>query len=152
MSSVDSKSGVLPADSSLINPDFIRRLLEQRVQHKQEVTFHLAEAEKHGAADEALASMIQAAEKIVAIMFPAAPKAADAPHQAKADAPQQAKTEGVSGSPTWTEPTLTVVAKAAEPLTDNAAPTTDGPGVVTSDDRTETSGNVWRTKFLRSGT
>jgi hypothetical protein len=75
MNAVDSQSGFLPIDSSLINPEFIRRLQEQRVLYKREVAFHLAEAEKHGAADEALASMIQAAEKVVAIMFPAPTKA-----------------------------------------------------------------------------
>jgi hypothetical protein len=78
MSKVDSKLGLLPVDSSLINPEFIRRLQEQRVLHKQKAALHLAEAEKHGAADEAVASMIQAAEKIAAVMFPAATKAADA--------------------------------------------------------------------------
>src|ERR1700681_1168034 len=109
MSAVDSMSGGLPVDSSLINPEFIRRLQEQRVLHKREVAFHLAEAEKHGAADEALASMIQAAEKIVAIMFPASTKADDAP--------DEATTEDVSGSPSWTEAKMAVVGKAAGPLT-----------------------------------
>src|SRR5271156_5079208 len=103
MNAMDSKSGILPLDSSLINPEFIRRLQEQRVLHKREVAFHLAEAEKYGAADEALASMIQAAEKIVAIMFPAPTKAADAP--------DEATTEDVSGSQSWRGATMSVVGK-----------------------------------------
>jgi len=144
MSAADSKSGVLPVDPSLINPEFIRRLQEQRVLHKREVAFHLAEAEKHGAADEALASMIQAAEKIVAIMFPAPTKAADAP--------DEATTEDVSGSPSWTEAKMAVVGKAAGPLTYNELPTTHGLEDLMSDDRTGKSGNLWRTRLLGSRT
>jgi hypothetical protein len=136
---MDSKSGVLPVDSSLINPEFIRRLQEQRVLHKREVAFHLAEAEKYGAADEALASMIQAAEKIVTIMFPAPTKAADAP--------DEATTEDVSGSPSWTEAAMAVVGKAAGP-TYNDLPTTHGLEDLMSGDRTGQSGNLWRTRLL----
>ena len=135
MSAVDSKSGVFPVDSSLINPEFILRLQEQRVLHKREVAFYLAKAEKHGAADEALVNMIQAAEKIVALMFPAPTKAADAP--------DEATTEDVSGSPSWTEATMAVVGKAAGPLTHNELPTTNGPQDLMSDDRTGKSGNVY---------
>src|ERR1700728_3479743 len=107
MSAVDSRSGVLPGDSSLINPEFIRRLQEQRVLHKREVAFHLAEVEKYGAADEALASMINAAEKIVAIMFPAPTKAADVPDEARAGE--------VSRGPNWTEAAMALAGKAAGP-------------------------------------
>jgi len=139
MSAVDSKSGVLPLDSSLINPDFIRRLQDQRVLHKREVAFHLAEAEKLGAADEALASMIQAAEKIVAIMFPALTKAADAP--------DEATTEDVSGSPSWREATMAAVGKAAGPTYDEL-PTTHGLETLMSEDRAGQSGNMWRTRLL----
>ena len=139
MSAVDSKSGVFPVDSSLINPEFILRLQEQRVLHKREVAFHLAEAEKYGAADEALASMIQAAEKIVAIMFPAPTKAAGAPYEAT--------TEDVSDSPSWTEAAMAVSGKPAEPTYDEL-PTTPGLENLTSDDRTGQSGNMWRTRLL----
>jgi hypothetical protein len=139
MSAMDSRSGVLPGDSSLINPEFIRRLQEQRVLHKREVAFHLAEVEKYGAADEALASMISAAEKIVAIMFPAPTKAADAPDEARA--------EEVSRGPSWTEAAMAVVGKAAGPTYDEL-PTTQGPENLMSDDRTEQSGNMWRTRLL----
>ena len=142
MGAVDSKAGVLPADSSLINPEFIRRLQERRVLHKREVAYHLAEAEKYGAADEALTSMIQAAEKIVAIMFPAPTKAADAP--------DEATTEDVSGSASRTEATMAVVGKAAGPLTHNELSTTHGQEDLMSDDRTGNSGNMWRTRLLRS--
>ena len=48
MNAVDAKSGLFPVDSSLINSEFIRRLQEQRVLHKREVAFHLAEVEKYG--------------------------------------------------------------------------------------------------------
>jgi hypothetical protein len=143
MRAVDSKSGVLPADPSLINPEFIRRLQEQRVLHKREVAFHLAEAEKHGAADEALASMIQAAEKIVAIMFPASTTAADAP---------EATTKDVSESPSRTEATMTVVGKAAGPLAHNEPTMTHGQDELMSDNRTGNGGNMWRARLLRSPT
>jgi hypothetical protein len=139
MSAVDSESGILPVGSSLINPEFIRRLQEQRVLHKREVAFHLAEAEKYGAADEALASMIQAAEKVVAIMFPAPTKAADAP--------DEATTEDLSGSPSWREATMAVVGKAAGPTYDEP-PTPHGLENLMSDDRTGQSGNAWRTRLL----
>ena len=139
MSAVDSESGILPVGSSLINPEFIRRLQEQRVLHKREVAFHLAEAEKYGAADEALASMIQAAEKVVAIMFPAPAKAADAP--------DEAPTEGVSVSPSWREATMAVVGQAAAPTHDEP-PTPHGLDALTSDDRAGPGGNAWRTRLL----
>ena len=139
MNAVDSKSGVLPVDSSLINPEFIRRLQEQRVLHKREVAFYLAKAEKHGAADEALVNMIQAAEKIVALMFPAPTKAADAP--------DEATTEDVSRSPSWTEAAMAVVGKAAGPTYDEL-PTTQGLENLMSDDRTGQSGNMWRARLL----
>lgn len=139
MSAVDSKPGVLPLDSSLINPEFIRRLQDQRVLHKREVAFHLAEAEKLGAADEALASMIQAAEKIVAIMFPAPTKAADIPDEATAG--------DVSGRPSWREATMAVAGKAAGPTYDEL-PTTHGLENLMSDDRAGKSGNMWRTRLL----
>jgi len=144
MRAADSKPGVLPADPSLINPEFIRRLQDQRVLHKREVAFHLAEAEKHGAADEALASMIQAAEKIVAIMFPAPTKAADAP--------AEATTKDVSESPSRTEATMTVVGKAAGPLTHNEPTMTHGQEDLMSDNRAGNSGNMWRARLLRSPT
>ena len=115
MNAMDSKSGSLSADPSLINPEFIRRLQEQRVLHKREVAFHLAEAEKYGAADEALTSMIQAAEKIVAILFPALPEAAHAP--------VEAAIEDMSGSAGWAA-AVAVVPKAAEPVTYNEPPVT----------------------------
>jgi hypothetical protein len=95
MNMMDSRSSAFPADTSLINPDFIRRLQEQRILHKREVAFYMAEAEKHGAADEALASMIQAAEKVVAILFPAGGRAADASVEAPA--------EDMRGAPDWTD-------------------------------------------------
>jgi len=139
MSAVDSRSGALSADLSLINPEFIRRLQEQRVLHKREVPFHLAEVEKHGAADEALASMIQAAEKVVAILFPAPTKAADAP--------DEATTEDLSGSPGWAAG-VAVVGKEAGPLTYNALPTSHGLEDPRSDDRTGQSGNAWRGRLL----
>jgi hypothetical protein len=139
MSAVDSRSGVLPVDSSLINPEFIRRLQEQRGLHKREVAFHLAAVEKYGAADEALASMIQAAEKIVAIMFPA-------PSQA-ADAPDEATTGDVSGSPSWTEAAMAAAGKAAGPSYDEL-PTPHGMETLMSDDRTGQGGNMWRTRLL----
>src|SRR5215469_404724 len=137
MRAADSKPGVLPADPSLINPEFIRRLQEQRVLHKRGVAFHLAEAEKLGAADEALASMIQAAEKVVAIMFPAPTKAADAPHEAT--------TETMSGSPNRL---MTVVGKAAAPLPHNELPTPHSQEDLKSDDRTGNSGNLWRASLV----
>jgi hypothetical protein len=147
MSTVDSNSRVLPVDSSLINPEFIRRLQEQRVLHKREVAFHLAEAEKYGAADEALASMIQAGEKIVAILFPAPTRAADAPDKAT----------NVSGSPSWTEAAMAAAGKAPGP-TYNEPPTPHGPephglephGLenVMAVDHTGQSGNMWRTRLL----
>jgi hypothetical protein len=143
MSAVDSKSGGLPVDSSLINPEFIRRLQEQRILHKREVAFYLAKAEKHGAADEALVNMIQAAEKIVALMFPAPTKAADAP--------DEATTEDVSGSPSWREATMAVVGKAAGPTSDEL-PTTHGLEDLISNDGTGKSGNMWRTRLLGSRT
>jgi len=141
MNAMDSKSGILPVDSSLINPEFIRRLQEQRVLHKREVAFHLAAAEKYGAADEAMASMIQAAEKIVAIMFPTPTKAADAP--------DEEMTENVSGSPGWREATMAVVGKAAGP-TDDELPAIHGLENLMSDDGTGKSGNMWRTRLLGS--
>jgi len=143
MSAVDSQSGALSADLSLINPEFIRRLQEQRVLHKREVTFHLAEVEKHGAADEALASMIQAAEKVVAVLFPTPTKAADAPDEATA--------EDVSGSPGWAAG-VAVVGKEAGPLTYNALPPSQGLEDPRSDDRTGQSGNAWRGRLLGSRT
>jgi hypothetical protein len=162
MTALASKSGLHSADPSLISPEFVQRLQEQRALHKREVTFHLAEAEKHGEADEALASMIEAAEKIVAIMGPAPTKAADAHREAKtvdapreaktADAPREAKTEVVNPGPSWTEPTLAVVAKAAEPTARNEAPMTSELEDDSSDEQTESRGNVWRTRLLRSGT
>jgi len=143
MSAVESRSGALSGDLSLINPEFIRRLQEQRVLHKREVTFHLAEVEKHGAADEALASMIQAAEKVVAILFPAPTKAADAP--------DEATTEDLGGSPGWAAG-VAVVGKEAGPLTYNALPTSHGLEDPRSDDRTGQSGNAWRGRLLGSRT
>lgn len=142
MSAMDAKSGILSADPSLINPEFIRRLEEQRILNKREVAFHLAQAEKHGAADEALASMIQAAEKIVAIMFPALTGAADAP--------DEATTEDMGGSPSWAEATMAAVGEAAGSPAFDTLPTTHGVEELMSDDRTEQSGNAWRTRFLRS--
>jgi hypothetical protein len=139
MNAMDSQSGFIPVDSALINPEFIRRLHEQRVLYKREVDFHQAEAEKHGAADEALASMIQAAEKVVAIMFPAPTKAPDAR--------DEAPTEDVSGSPSWREATMTAVEKTAAPTYDEP-PTPHGLENLMSDDRTAQSGNAWRTRLL----
>jgi len=139
MSAVYSRSEVLPADTSLINPEFIRRLQEQRVLHKREVAFHLAEVDKHGAADEALASMIQAAEKIVAIMFPAPTRAAAAS--------DDGTTGEVSGSQSWTEATMAV---AAEPLTNNELPAPHGQEELMSNDRMGNSGNSWRARLLGS--
>jgi hypothetical protein len=141
MSTVDSR-GVLPADSSIINPEFIRRLQEQRDLHKREAAFYLAQAEKHGAADEALVSMIQVAEKIVAILFPVGVKAADAP--------DEATTESVSSHPGWTEATMAIVPKAAIPPTYNEPPATYGLEDLISDDPTGKSGNMWRTRLLGS--
>ena len=137
MNAVDAKSGLFPVDSSLINSEFIRRLQEQRVLHKREVAFHLAEVEKYGAADEALTSMIQAAEKIVAIMSPVPTKAADAPDEAPA----------VSRSPNWTEAAMAAVGKAAGPTYDEQ-PATQGQENLMSDDHTGQSGNMWRTRLL----
>ena len=139
MNAVDSQSRFLPVDSSLINPEFIRRLHEQRVSYKREVAFHLAEAEKHGAADEALASMIQAAEKVVAIMFPAPAKTTDAP--------DEATTKDVSGSPSWREATMAVVGQATGPSCDEL-PTPQGVETLMSDDRAGPGGNAWRTRLL----
>jgi hypothetical protein len=139
MNAMDSRSGVLPVDSSLINSEFIGRLQEQRNLHKQEVAFHLAEIEKYGAADEALASMIQAAEKIVAIMFPASTKTADTPHEAT--------TVELSRSPNWTEAAMAAVGKAAGPSYDEPPPP-HGLETLMSDDRTGQSGNMWRTRLL----
>ena len=135
-----SQLGPLSADPSLINPDFIRRLQEQRVLHKREVAFHLAEAEKYGAADEALESMIQAAEKIVAIMFPA-PTPAIAP-------PDQAMAETMSGSPSWAETAMTAVGNAPQPPAYNELPSPQGQKDLTSDDRAGSSGNSWRSRLL----
>jgi hypothetical protein len=141
MSVVDSPSGGLSADTSLINPEFIQRLQEQRVLHKREVTFHLAQVEKHGAADEALASMIQAAEKIVAIMSPAPTTAVETP--------DETMTETVRGSPGWAAG-VAVVGKVAEPPAYNELPTTHGLQDPMSDDRTGRSGNAWRDRLLGS--
>lgn len=143
MNAMDSQSGFLPADSALINPEFIRRLQEQRVLYKREVAFHLAEAEKHGAADEALASMIQAAEKVVAIMFPPPTKAADAP--------AEATTPDVSASPSWAEAAMAVVGNAAGPTYDEP-PTPHGLETLVSDDRAGPGGNAWRARLLGSRT
>jgi hypothetical protein len=139
MDAMDSRSGFLPADSSLINPEFIRRLHQQRVLYKREVAFHLAEAEKHGAADEALASMIQAAEKVVAIMYPAPSKAADAP--------DETTTEDARSSPTWREATMAAVGTTAGP-TYAEPPTPHGLENLMPDDRAGQSGNAWRTRLL----
>lgn len=141
MSSVDSKPGVLAADTSLINPEFIRRLQAQRVVHTREVAFHQAEAEKHGAADEALASMIQAAEKIVAMMFPT-------PAQAAADAPYGATPQEANSSPSWTEARMAVAGEPAGRLAYSEAPAAHGLEDAMSDDRTEKSGNMWRARLL----
>src|ERR1700761_3215044 len=142
MNMMDSKSGPFPTDSSLINPDFIRRLHEQRVLHKREVAFYIAEAEKHGAADEALATMIQAAEKVVAILFPDGVTAADAP--------DRAAIETMSSGPNWTEAAITAAPKAAEPLAYSEPPMTHGPADLRSEDRTGGSGNTWRARLLSS--
>jgi hypothetical protein len=142
MNMMDSKAGTLLADTSLISPEFIRRLHEQRVLHKREVAFYMAEAEKHGAADEALASMIQAAEKVVAILFPVGVKTADAP--------DEAPTEDMSSSPSWTEATMAVVPKTAEPLTYTEPPTAHGLEDLMSDDHAGKSGNAWRARLLGS--
>ena len=142
MNAMGSTSGVLPVDSSLINPEFIRRLQDQRVLHKQEVAFHLAEAEKYGAADEALASMIQAAEKIVAIMFPGSAGTAHTPDEATA--------EDAGGSPSWMEAAMAVVPKAAEPPAYTEPPAPQGLGNLMSDDRAARSGNMWRERLLGS--
>jgi hypothetical protein len=125
----------------LIDGEFIRQLQEQRVLHKREVAFHLAEVEKHGAADEALASMIQAAEKIVAIMFPA---------PAGATAPVESPAEDVGGRPSLTEAAPAVVGRTAEPPTYYEPPAPRRQENPMSDDRTESSGNSWRMKLLRS--
>jgi len=144
MSAFDPQPGLLLADPSLISPEFIRRLHDQRALYKRQVAFHLAEAEKHGAADEALASMIEAAEKVVAIMFPASMEAADAP--------DETETEDGSVSPSWTEATMAVVGKAPEPVISNALPATHGLETLRSDDRTGHGANVWRARLLGSRT
>jgi len=140
MNMMDSRSGALPTDTSLINPDFIRRLQEQRVLHKREVAYYTAEAEKHGAADEALANMIQAAEKVVAILYPAGIKAADAPDQAPA--------QEMISAPDWTEAAMAAVPKAAEPVTYTEPPASPGLEELMVDDRTGASGNAWRARLL----
>jgi hypothetical protein len=141
MSAVDFRSEVPPVDSSLINSEFIRRLQEQRVLHKREVAFHLAEIDKHGAAEEALESMIQAAEKIIAIMLPVPAKDAEAPDEAPA--------EDVGDLPGWTEATMAVVGKPAEPLVHNEPPAPHGQEALMSH-RAESGGNLWRARLLRS--
>jgi len=140
MNMMDSRPGPIPADSSLINPDFIRRLQEQRVLHKREVAYYMAEAEKHGAADEALASMIEAAEKVVAILYPAEAKAADMPDEAPA--------EDMTSAPGWTEAAMTVTPTATEPSTCTEPPTAHGLQELMSDDRAAASGNAWRARLL----
>jgi len=142
MNMMDSRSGAFPVDTSLINPDFIRRLQEQRVHHKREVAFYMAEAEKHGAADEALANMIQAAEKVVAILFPAGGKVADAADEAPA--------KDVSGASDWAETVMTAAPKAAEPVSYTAPPPAPGLEEIMSDDRAGASGNAWRARLLGS--
>ena len=138
MSVMASQLGPLTADPSLINPDFIRRLQEQRLLHKREIAFHLAQAEKYGAADEALESMIQAAEKIVAIMFPT-------PAAARAD---EATIEDVGGSARWAEAAMAVVGKSPEPPAHNELPAPHGQNDPICDDRTGNSGNSWRSRLL----
>jgi hypothetical protein len=131
----------------LISPEFIELLQEQRDLHKREAAFYLAEAEKHGAADEALVSMIQAAKKVVAIMFPVGGTAADAPEEA---APDEPATEDVGDSPSRTEATLAVVPKAATPPTLDEPPATPGVEDLTSEDRAGAGGNMWRSRLLGS--
>ena len=142
MSAVDVRAGVLPADSSLINSDFIRRLQEQRTIHKREVAFHLAQIDKHGAADEALESMIQAAEKIMAIMLPGQAKAADAPARITA--------EDVSDTPRWTEAPTAMAGQADGLPSYTPLPTPQAHEDLMSDVRTGTGGNSWRARLLGS--
>jgi hypothetical protein len=126
----------------LINPEFIRRLQEQRALHKREAAFHLAEVDKHGAAEEALESMIQAAEKIVAILSPAPTKADDAPDEPTA--------EDVSDRPSWTAATTPAARPATAPPTHDELPTRHGQEDLMSDGRAGNSGNLWRARLLRS--
>lgn len=141
MNAVAAKSEVFSADPSLIDRDFIRRLQQQRALHKQEAAFHLAEVEKHGAADEALASMIQAAEKIVAIMFPASTMPA---------APAGAPAEDLRDGSSLAEAAIAAAGHAAGPVIHNAPPAANGQEDAISDDRTESSGNSWRMRLMRS--
>jgi hypothetical protein len=142
MSAADSRSGVFPADTSLINAEFIRRLQDQRALHRREAAFHLAQVDKHGAADEALENMIQAAEKIVAIMLPAVAGGADAPVEAAA--------EDMGGRTDGTEAAMGGVGQAAGPLTHPEVPTPHGEEDLMSDIRTGTGGNSWRARLLGS--
>jgi hypothetical protein len=139
MNMMDSRAGAFPADTSLINPDFIRRLQEQRVLHKRQVAFYMAEAEKHGAADEALANMIQAAEKVVAILYPGGMEDASAPDEAPA--------ADMSSAPDWTEAAMAAVPKAPDPVAYSAPPAAPSLEAM-SDDRTGTGGNAWRARLL----
>lgn len=141
MSAIDVRA-VPPADSSLINSDFIRRLQEQRALHKREAAFHLAQVDKHGAAAEALESMIQAAEKIMAIMMPAP--------TGGADVPAGISTEDVSDMPRWAETPTAIVGQAEVSFTHTALPTPQVHEDVTSDLRTGTGGNSWRARLLGS--
>ncbi|HEX4506026.1 MAG TPA: hypothetical protein VH722_09875 [Alphaproteobacteria bacterium] len=103
----------------------------------------MAEAEKHGAADEALANMIQAAEKVVAILYPAGVKAAGAPDEVPA--------EDMRSAPDWTETVMTAVPNAAEVPAYTEPPTTHGLEDLLSDDRAATGGNAWRARLLGRG-
>jgi hypothetical protein len=139
MNMMDSRSGTFPADTSLINPDFIQRLHEQRVLHKREAAFYMAQAEKHNAADEALESMILSAEKIVAILFPAGAKAADAPDAAAA--------EPAAAGANWIRDAIADIPQAAGPLTYNVPPA-HALEEMSFADRAGTSGNAWRARIL----
>lgn len=140
MNAMDVRSGVFPADTSLINAEFIRRLQDQRALHKREAAFHRAEIDKHGAADEALESMIQAAEKIMAIMGAGAARAPDAF--------DEATPEAVSERPAWTEATTPAIENAEPPQTYVAQPATYGHEALMSADRAANAGNSWRAKLL----
>lgn len=136
-----SRPVAFSADPSLIDSEFIRRLQEQRVVHSREAAFHLAEAEKHGAADEALVSMIHAAEKIVAIMFPGQPMAV---------APVEAPAADLRDSPSLAEAAIAAAGHAPAFATHNAPPAANGQESLMSSDRTESSGNSWRMRLMRS--
>ena len=142
MNAMDVRPGVLPVDSSLINQDFIRRLQEQRTLHKREVAFHLAEIDKHGAADEALESMIQAAEKIMAIMMPGS--------MPGGELRVEAATEDVSRVPSWAEAPMAEVGNAKEPPALTTSPTPQSHGNLVSGEHSEASGNSWRARLMRS--